>query len=515
MVGLGIVLLYFVRLYHLTTLPVFADEAIYIRWSQVMSAEPTLRFLPLSDGKQPLYMWILMFYVKRVSDPLFAGRILSVFSGLWTMAGIFGLSFLMFKNKLVSIIAALIWAISPFSFFFDRMALVDALLATFSVWTLFFGVLTAKTKRLDFAMITGFTLGGALLTKSPALFISLLIPAAWILSDFPKGGKKFFLYLVKLAILLIPTYLIGYGLYNILRLGPNFNLITSRNADYVFPISHLWINPKDPFIFHIKEIFRDWFIRMGPWPVLVLAMLGIISAFKKYWKELLFLFAAFAFPIFVESMYAKVFTVRYILYTLPPFFILSVLGLLHKKKIFVVLTALFLVFFIGTSLFFDYQLVINPEKANLPSSERSGYLEEWTAGIGIKEVANRIKAEHSKNPSEKILVGTEGYFGTLPDGLQMYLNDIPNVTVIGTGLNFNDVPQSLKDSYMSGAKTYLVVNSSRLKIKPEDFAAKGLKVIATFKKAARREKLTHEYLWYGPYDTFYFFELIKPAIPQR
>src|SRR3989338_10694050 len=103
------------RLYNLTILPVFADEAIYIRWSQIMSAEPTLRFLPLSDGKQPLFMWILMFVVKRISDPLFAGRILSVLSGLGTMIGLFLLTFYLFKSKKAALVSTLAWAISPFS----------------------------------------------------------------------------------------------------------------------------------------------------------------------------------------------------------------------------------------------------------------------------------------------------------------------------------------------------------------------------------------------------------------
>src|SRR3989344_7269042 len=108
------------RLYNLTILPVFADEAIYIRWSQIMSAEPTLRFLPLSDGKQALFMWVLMFLVRRFDDPLFIGRLISVLSGLGTMTGVFVLSFILFKSKKVAIVTILIYAVSPFVLFFDR-----------------------------------------------------------------------------------------------------------------------------------------------------------------------------------------------------------------------------------------------------------------------------------------------------------------------------------------------------------------------------------------------------------
>src|SRR5258708_4665518 len=145
--GAILVFAFVIRIYHLTILPVFADEAIYIRWSQVMGAEATLRFLPLSDGKQPFYMWVLMFIVRRFSDPLFISRLLSIVSGLGTIVGIFVLTNLLFKNKKIALLSSFLWAVCPIAFFFDRMALVDAMLTMFGVWTLIFAVLTAKLKR--------------------------------------------------------------------------------------------------------------------------------------------------------------------------------------------------------------------------------------------------------------------------------------------------------------------------------------------------------------------------------
>ena len=167
----------FIRTYNLTSIPVFADEAIYIRWAQVMQAEPTLRFLPLSDGKQPLFMWTVIPFLKLFTDPLVAGRMVSVATGIGSLVGIFILSYILFKNKAVSLAASLIYAISPFTVFFDRMALVDSMLTFFGLWTIIFALLTAKFERLDTAMLTGFALGGAALTKSPSLFFALLIPS--------------------------------------------------------------------------------------------------------------------------------------------------------------------------------------------------------------------------------------------------------------------------------------------------------------------------------------------------
>ena len=98
-----LLLAYFaLRLPNLTLQPIFADEAIYVRWAQVMKSEPTLRFLPLSDGKTPLFMWTLMPLFKVFEDPLFAGRFLSVMSGLVTLLGVYFLSRKVFLSMIAS-----------------------------------------------------------------------------------------------------------------------------------------------------------------------------------------------------------------------------------------------------------------------------------------------------------------------------------------------------------------------------------------------------------------------------
>ena len=489
------------RLINLTILPVFADEAIYIRWSQVMAHEPTLRFLPLSDGKQPLFMWILMFFVHRLPDPLFVGRLVSVFSGLGTIIGIFTLSYIIFKSKLVSLVGSLIWVIMPFSLLFDRMALVDSLLAMFGVWTVVFASLTSKLTRLDLAMITGFALGGALLTKSPAIFFVLMLPTAILFTKFSKHRP---FHLIKLACLLGVIYLIGFAMYNILRLGPNFHLIGQRNIDYVWPITHIFESPFDPLKSHFQgSLIYLW--EMGPAPIFALIILGIILNLKKNWQAILFLGMWGTIPIIINSEYAKVLTARYILFCIPFLIILAAGSFNTKKDLFKKLAFLFLGIYIISALWFDYLLLTTPEIAPLSRSERSGYLEEWTAGTGIKQVSEYLKLEHLKDPEKQIVVGTEGYFGTLPDGLQIYLEGIPKVVVVGVGLGIDKVHPSLVESKKAGNKTYLVANSSRLNF-TKPFEESGLKIVASYKKANRPPAL-REWVQHGPYDTFYLFEV--------
>ena len=488
--GLAVLILaLYLRIYNLTILPVFADEAIYVRWAQVMRAEPTLRFLPLSDGKQPLFMWLVIPFLKMFSDPLFAGRFTSVVAGLATLVGIFLLSFTLFKSKKVSLIAALIYALSPFSVFFDRMALVDSLLTTFGVWTLLGAIFTARTLRMDFAMLTGFALGGGLLTKSPALFFVLLSPLTWVFS------KR----LVKLSLLFMVTLAIGYGMYNILRLGPNFNMIALRNGDYVYPLSHFWTRFWDPLFPFFDRSF-EWIWALGPGIILFLLMGGLFFNLKKFPRETAILSLWFLIPILVQAEFAKVFTARYILFSLPYLYILAASVFLEKKELVKKFLTLGFIVFVFSAVKIDYLLLTDPERVNLPRSERSGYLEEWTAGYGLKEVSEYLVSELNKKPAQTIVVGTEGYFGTLPDGLQIYVNDFRNIIVIGVGLPVAEVDKSLVDSKKAGNKTYLVVNSNRFWGEEEEL---GLKLLAAYPKAVKPD---------GSRETLLFFEVTEKAL---
>lgn len=480
------------RILSLTLLPIFVDEAIYVRWSQVMAAEPTLRFLPLSDGKQPLYMWLLMFVIKYFSDPLFIGRLISVMTGLGTMLGVFTFSYLLLKNKLVAVFSAFLYAISPFAVFFDRMALVDSMLSMFSIWTAVFGLLTAKYKRLDLALITGFLLGFASLTKSPAIFIALLLPTFWLTNKWTGVWK------------LGVTYVLAFAMYNIQRLGPNFALLSSRTGDYVLPISHIWTNFFDPLVPHLKDV-GVWMWSMGPWPLVFILLLGIYHGLRKHLKETLLLLVWVLFPIFVQAELGVTFTARYIFFTLPYIFVLGGMVLLAKVRWVKITTYILIFIFLAKSSIFNYHLLTNPEKAGLPRGERSGYLEEWTAGQGIKEISVILREIESQNPGKQIVVGTEGFFGTLPDGLQIYLNDLPNIIVKGVGVVIEDTPESLKDAYKAGNKTYLVVNKSRFKGHPEK---QGYKLIAQYPKGLRLED-SRQYILYGPQEELLFFELTK------
>jgi len=490
-----VTLLYFVsRLQNITSIPVFGDEAIYIRWSQIIKSVDSLRFVPLSDGKQPLFMWITVVLFKFISDPLIASRLLSVISGYFTLIAIsLTLAILLnfksptknpikfisqsiTKNYKYCLFIALIYIFTSYSFFFDRLALPDSLLSTLISFSLLFLILITKFPRLDLSIILGFFLGLAWLTKSPALYF-VVISSVWLLINTFKNKFN----LIYSAI----SALIAFVIYNILRLGPQFHQIALRNQDYVWGLSDILSHPFDPLKSHFLAVLKIWSTYLN-WAIIILPLIALVFYILKSKKHffllnpLFLLIVWFASPLLVTITFVKTFTARYILFSLPSLLIIFsyvfyfFIQKSTKKPLLVALVILLQI----PSLIFICQISTKPESVALPPTE-IGYIQDWTSGWGIKSVSEHL-IDRSK--SANVIVGTEGYFGTLPDGLQIYTNQVPRLTVFGVGLDFTTIPEKLIDAHQYGDEVYLLINQSRNKLLPQEL--EKLKIIQKHSKPA-------------------------------
>lgn len=496
---LVVALYFFSRLQNLTSIPVFGDEAIYIRWAQIIKSEETLRFIPQTDGKQPLFMWLNAVSLKFISDPLGSGRLISVFAGFGIILMLFFITPIIlnfssseknifkFISKSIStyfypaILTSFIYCLLPFTFFFDRMALADTLLSFFGLTSFLFSLLLSKYPRLDLSLILGVILGLAWLTKSPAIyFIALSI------------GTFVFLNLNKLSSIFLPiiSSLISFVIYNILRLGPQFQMITLRNRDYIWSLSEVIKHPLDPLKPHLSDtltLYRHYI----SWPILILTIIGVIFYFifkNKFQKIFLVIISWWILPLLANAAFAKVFTARYILFTLPALIIiisLSISFLISRFKS-SLLKLVLLILICILNINFIIKLSIDPFHQKLPSTE-TGYLTDWTSGWGISQAAEYLKVRSQK---ANIIVGTEGNFGTLPDGLQIYTNKVPQLTIIGLGLGFTNTPSNLINAKEYGDEVYILINKSRLKINSSE--VNKMTLISSFDKPQDDELLLYQ-----------------------
>lgn len=422
------------RLYNLTNLPIFTDEAIYIRWSQIAGSDSNWRFISLTDGKQPMLVWIAMILLRFIKDPLMAGRLVSVISGFFSAIGIFLLSYEIFKNKLekpfkpihVAIVVTSIYVLYPFALVYDRMALYDSLVSMFIIWSLYFEVLLARYVRLDIGLILGMIIGGGMLTKTNASFAIILLPFSLLLFNFKeKNYKK---RLIQFGLYALVAVVISMVMYSVLRLSPFFHIISQKNYTFIYTPQEILNDPFRNLLGNIRGM-STWLAGYITIPFLIL----IASAFfvgKKHVKENIFLLTWFIIPFLSLALFGRTIYPRFILFMTMPLLVIGGYALYHmikipKRKLIKFLTVVvFLLAFVVNDLF----IVTDFAKASIPQGDREQFITAWPAGVGVKETIDFLR---EKSKKEKIYVGTEGTFGLMPYALEIYLKDNKNIKTQG------------------------------------------------------------------------------------
>ena len=489
LVGLGIVALYFTtRLILLGNLPIFTDEAIYTRWAQIASQDASWRFISLTDGKQPMFIWFGMVFLKLFKDPLTAVRLVSVLSGFLSLIGLWFLTLELFKNRMIAFICSLLYVVFPFAVVYDRMALYDSMVGTFAVWAVYFSILLVRKLRLDLAYTLGLVVGGGMLTKTNADFSLASLPFTLLLFNFrDKLWKK---NLVKWAIFAFFACIIAEAMYSFLRLSPFFYIIAEKNTIFIYPFSQ-WIHHPFTFFFGNLMGLSGWlFTYLTPFfTFLILA--SLVS--KKFIKEKVLLILYFAFPFLADALFGKVIFPRHVFFTSLYLLPLASLGLFNiialvnkfmsQRKIstpnvfFVLITIFFVLYPAKVSL----DMIFNPAKAAIANSDRDQYITQWPAGGGVRESINffNIQAQN-----QKIYVGTEGTFGLMPAGLEIYLVKNPNITTKGYWPINDQMPQDLASS-ASNMPTYFIFYQPcpSCKISGDAPPTWPLKLISSFKKS--------------------------------
>jgi len=471
----------------LLLLPVFADEAIYIHWAQlIIDDAQRFAFFSMADGKPPLFIWLLSVVIRIFPDPLFAGRILSLLIGLATVAVLARLTRQLTKRPWASILTVVFVSVLPFWFFYHRVALMDGLLVLCLALSLLtahqIASITLRAKKIPYRIIPHLLLlalfyGGALYTKTPALFaipsLALAPMLAWAVeSDLEQrrfGFKKFIESMVYVGI----GGFLGGCLFFFLRISPLFGALFSRSQDFTFTFFELLNGELDYVILESLPRVIGWIATYLTLPVFVLPFVGLFyGRHRKTIGVLLLQATLFALPLvgFGRVLWPRYFLPVVLFWTLAS--VLSFETILTQTR-----TRLFGIVMIGLTLIssalFIYPSLSNPALIPFVPSDRTQYLTEWSAGYGNYEIAQFIRWRQSLLPTNsptKIVVLTEGSFGTLPDGLTMYfqgVNALPRIEIQGIGVSVPVIPQE----YLSRAnqdEVYYAVNSHRLGLTNQD-----------------------------------------------
>ena len=446
-----LLVVYFVtRLITLTSLPIFTDEAIYVRWAQIAHDDAAWRFISLTDGKQPSYIWGAILSLELFKDPLFAGRMVSVIAGFFSVVGLFFSGREIFRNTKIGLLAAGLYVIYPFAMVYDRLAIYDSLVFMFMTWALYFTVLLIRHIRLDIAMILGMIIGGGMLTKSSANFAFILLPFSLLLFPFKKkiDKRKIGLW----AVFATTAFILAQVMYSVLRLSPFYHIIGQKNLTFIYSFSD-WFQSPFAFVWGNLDGLTTWLIGYVSIPFLLLAFASFVIK-REFTREKLLLIIWFIVPFMALAFFGKVIYPRFIFFMTMPLILLGSFGLYYLmnyvKKLWIKIIIL-LVFTISW-LYSSYFVITDFGNAPIPNSDKAQLYAAWPAGGGVIETIAFLEKEAAKEP---IFVGTQGTFGLMPYALEIYLAKNPNIKIQGYWPIEDNPPQELLDASKE-KPTYIV-----------------------------------------------------------
>jgi len=374
-----------------------------------------------------MFVWWDVIFMRFVHDPLLAGRLVSVACGVITIIGLFLLGRDVFKNKWVGLITAGLGVIYPFALVYDRMALYDSMVGTFTIWSLYLMVLQARRPRAWIAFLLGLILGGGMLTKTSAFFSWYLLPATLLLFDWSE--EKRITRLSKWVAFSVLSVGLANLYYSVLRLSPFFHIISDKNAIFVYPLSE-WIHHPLSFLQGNLSGLWNWFTAYFSYPILLILIAGLFI-YRKYTKEKIVLITYFFVPFILLAFFGRILYPRFIYFmTLPLLPIVALLLLWLYRKVgkwqwFVLSVVILFALWLRS----DFLIITDFEHAPIADSDSNQYINGWPSGSGIKETMAFLT---NQAENKKIFVLSEGTFGSLPTyAVEIYLGDNRNVEKMG------------------------------------------------------------------------------------
>jgi len=411
------------RLINLTRLPIFTDEAMYLNWGRLIVKNPKENlFISLTDGQQPFFIWLTgLAYLAAGKTPLLAGRLISVFSGLGTVIVLFSIGKGLL-GKRWAVLLPVLYITSPFTLWYDRLAIKDSFLMLSAALLFYFSLKQAHFNQLKWAVFSGIALGLALLTKSIAYFFVGLYLVNIIIFI-----KSYTLSRLKQIILAL---FIAFLIQSVAYISPLKANIGPKHGVFLLSFSEFFQNP---FLLVKNNLYSTIIWWQQYYRLLIIpSFIGWLWLFFKKRKLWVLLSLWIILPIGFETFMAKIYLPRYFLFTFIAFSILAGFGikvcLMKGKNILLggtkagylkmgFLTLLFL-----PNLFLNYQILFYVKHARLPQVERWQYLEGWPSGFGVEHLVNFFKKE-LKNNKINVIAEEETLISA---SLSLYLNKEPN-----------------------------------------------------------------------------------------
>src|SRR5581483_3323487 len=215
------------RLALLWRFPPFVDESLYAFWSKEIHDSDQNRFVPLANGRLPLLPWLGAVIVWLGAAPLTAVRLVSIGSGLVSLASVGWLGRRL-GGTWTGVAAAGLYVVVPYFVVHDVVGIYEPLVIACAMVALCLEVRLAEEPRLDVSLLLGLALGAGVLTKKSGLFAVVLLPLSLLCFRWHEPRRR--LRLARFAGGALLALAIAGAMFSILKLSEHYAILF-RTAD--------------------------------------------------------------------------------------------------------------------------------------------------------------------------------------------------------------------------------------------------------------------------------------------
>ncbi len=428
-VELALLFLYFAsRLVNLTLWPIFLDESTHISWAVEMAN--TGRLLGITDAGKFLPIWIMTLFVPLAGNLLWVERMVSADLGIFGLLGCYLLGRRLFDRR-TGLIAAGLYLVTPYIFFYNRAALADSLLTTLAIYTAFFSLGLVRYRRVREGVGLGVVLALAISTKLNGAMlglIPLLVAAAYLFRRAKAPPWKLLLLAYAIAAL-------GFMPLMIESSGDFLNSIHWRKEARKNLMSEPGLVMWQAWLANSMLVLRAFASYLSPILSIVAGLGAVLAVVRRRRDELVLLgMAGMIVVLFVCITQPGRFYPRYLLPATPFLLLLAARamaaganklgeyrGRLGSGGLYAVSAGLFLAIILP-GLWFNYWLVVDPARAPLLEIDQYQYINGKPSGYGLPGAADFFRGELSQ-PGKIIIAFDESSESWPGDGLLVYLYD--------------------------------------------------------------------------------------------
>ncbi|MCC7372064.1 MAG: glycosyltransferase family 39 protein [Chloroflexi bacterium] len=465
------------RTVNLLGLDPFIDEVAWVDWAvrQFEWSAPRSWLIPLlTDGRPPLFVWLTAPMAVLVDNGFLAGRLVSALAGTVSTVALYGLG-RETASRRTGIAAALLWALSPFSFLFARIAADDALLTCLAILATWASIRLARRPTVGAGVWCGVLLALTVLAKTTGVLLAIAPPVALLLLGTPRCWRR---YLRPLLAAFVAGLVTSGPL--LLGLAPMIQQAALHTGGSKGSEAGLFAANLD--------LSLHWLDLILGWPFLALAGLGMLAALLlRRWALVAVLVVGVVLLGTILAITSPLFS-RYLLFGMFPAYLLAGFAVerlawlagwtidrfmprlrpidwvarLLPDLTMVVVMGVGVVLVLAPRAGLARDLVYDPARAALPDTEHFRYVEQWFAGYGLGQVVADLRARAASGPVVVLAAPASRENRVLlpHSALRFYLRRDPHIRVVDAPPIFR--AQDLRElrRLTRDGQTFLVVNGS-------------------------------------------------------